>query len=193
MKTLFVAIFAMLVASVATASGNLRVNMASGENDATLVEISNTDMVNFEIELKDEYGNSIYEMSTDAPISELEKRYDFSKLENGTYWYYVRTGDDEIMKQLSIEYGDVEVKDVRKTSEPYFHQKGDKVKFSYLNYENENIKLYVYDDNTLLEEVSLGKDFAIHKMVDLSDLNSGEYDIVLTNEYNMYQHSVVID
>ncbi|WP_319499913.1 hypothetical protein [uncultured Draconibacterium sp.] len=193
MKTLFVGIFAMLITSVAMASGNLKVNMADSESDATVMKISNSEMVNYEIELHDAWGNQIYEMNTEIPRSEINKRYDFSNLENGTYWYSVKTGDEEIRKQLSINYGEVEVVDVRKTVDPYFHQEGDQVKFTYLNYESENIILYVYDNNTLLEEVNLGKDFTIHKMVNLSDLNAGEYDIVLTNEYDIYEHSVVID
>nr|WP_319510780.1 hypothetical protein [uncultured Draconibacterium sp.] len=193
MKTLFVGLFAMLVASVAMATGNLRVNMEAGEADATIVEISSGEMQYFEIELTDRYGNSIYQMDTEIPRAELEKRYDFSDLDDGTYWYYVRTGDEEISKQLTIEYGEVEVKDVRKTVDPYFHQEGDQIKLSYLNFENENIKLYVYENKTLLEEVALGKDFKIHKAIDLSDLNSGVYDVVLTNAINIYEYSVVID
>ncbi|WP_163324959.1 hypothetical protein [Draconibacterium mangrovi] len=193
MKTLFVGIIAMCVASVAMASGNLRVNMEANENEATVVEISSGEMVHFEIELTDEYGNSIYEMNSEVPRSEMEKRYDFSALDNGTYWYYVRTGDEEIRKQLSIEYGEVEVMDVRKTVEPYFFQEGDQIILSYLNFENENINLYVYENNTLLTEVALGKDFAIHKAIDLSKLNYGEYEVVLTNENDIYEHSVVIE
>ncbi|WP_319479613.1 T9SS type A sorting domain-containing protein [uncultured Draconibacterium sp.] len=193
MKTLFVGIFAMLITSVAMASGNLKVNMADSDSEATVMNISNSEMVKYEIELQDAWGNQIYEMNTEIPRSEINKHYDLSNLENGTYWYSVKTGDEEIRKQLSINYGEVEVMDVRKTVDPYFHQEGDQVKFTYLNYESENIKLYVYDNNTLLEEVSLGKDFTIHKMVNLSDLNAGEYDIVLANDYNIYEHSVVID
>ena len=183
----------MCVASVAMASGNLRVNMEANENEATVVEISSGEMVHFEIELTDEYGNSIYEMNSEVPRSEMEKRYDFSALDNGIYWYSVRTGDEEIRKQLSIEYGEVEVMDVRKTVDPYFFQEGDQIKLSYLNFENENINLYVYENNTLLTEVALGKDFAIHKAIDLSKLNYGVYEVVLTNENDIYEHSVVID
>lgn len=193
MKTLFVGFIAMCVASVAMASGNLRVNMEANENEATVVEISSSEMVHFEIELTDEYGNSIYEMNSEVPRSEMEKRYDFSALDNGIYWYSVRTGDEEIRKQLSIEYGEVEVMDVRKTVDPYFFQEGDQIKLSYLNFENENINLYVYENNTLLTEVALGKDFAIHKAIDLSELNYGVYEVVLTNENDIYEHSVVID
>ncbi|WP_319231266.1 T9SS type A sorting domain-containing protein [Draconibacterium orientale] len=193
MKTLFVGILAMFTVSVAMASGNLKVNMAKSESEATVMKISNSEMVNYEIKLEDAWGNQIYEMNTEIPRSEINKRYDLSNLENGMYWYSVKTGNEEIRKQLSVNYGEVEVMDVRKTVAPYFYQDGDQIKFTYLNFESENINLYVYDNNTLLEEASLGKDFTIHKIVNLSDLNAGVYDIVLTNDYDIYEHRVVIN
>jgi hypothetical protein len=193
MKTLFVGILAMFTVSVAMASGNLKVNMADSESEATVMKISNSEMVNYEIKLEDAWGNQIYEMNTEIPRSEINKRYDLSNLENGMYWYSVKTGNEEIRKQLSVNYGEVEVMDVRKTVAPYFYQDGDQIKFTYLNFESENINLYVYDNNTLLEEASLGKDFTIHKIVNLSDLNAGVYDIVLTNDYDIYEHRIVIN
>ncbi|AHW61893.1 hypothetical protein SAMN05444285_12222 [Draconibacterium orientale] len=193
MKTLFVGILAMFTVSVAMASGNLKVNMADSESEATVMKISNSEMVNYEIKLEDAWGNQIYEMNTEIPRSEINKRYDLSNLENGMYWYSVKTGDEEIRKQLSVNYGEVEVMDVRKTVDPYFYQDGDQIKLTYLNYESEDIRLYVYDNNTLLKEVALGKDFTIHKAIDFSDLNDGEYDVVLTNDYNIYENRVIIN
>jgi hypothetical protein len=193
MKTLFVGILAMFTVSVAMASGNLKVNMADSESEATVMKISNSEMVNYEIKLEDAWGNQIYEMNTEIPRSEINKRYDLSNLENGMYWYSVKTGNEEIRKQLSVNYGEVEVMDVRKTVAPYFYQDGDQIKFTYLNFESEDIRLYVYDNNTLLKEASLGKDFTIHKIVNLSDLNAGVYDIVLTNDYDIYEHRIVIN
>lgn len=193
MKTLFVGICAMLITSVAMASGNLKVNMADSESESTVMKISNSELVNYEIELQDAWGTQIYEMNTEIPRSEVNKRYDFSNLENGTYWYSVKTGDEEIRKQLSINYGEVEVMDVRKTVDPYFIQNGEKVDLTYLNYENEKIKLYVYDNNTLLKEISLGDDFTIHKRIDLSELKTGQYSVVLTNAVDIYEENIVIN
>ncbi|QIA06852.1 hypothetical protein [Draconibacterium halophilum] len=193
MKTLFVGIFAMLITSVAMASGNLKVNMTDNESETTVMEITNAEVVNYEIELTDAWGNKIYEMNTEIPRGDFEKRYDLSGLENGTYWYFVRTGDEEVSKQLSVEYGDVEVMSMRKTVDPYFHQVGEKVNLTYLNYENEKINLYVYENSTLLKEISLGNEFTIHKRIDLSDLNPGEYSVVLTNEMDIYEESIVIN
>ena len=194
MKTTFLVMIATLAASVAMASGNLKVNLASNDSEAALVEISNAKMVNYEIELTDEVGNQLYSMETEAPRSELKKRYDFSNLEDGTYWYSVKIDKEEVRKRLTIENGTVEVNDIRKTVEPYFHQDGDMIKLSFLNFENENIKMYVYDENNrLLTEADLGNGFSIHKGVNLADLNPGTYDLVLANDYEVFQHRVELD
>ncbi|WP_340111580.1 T9SS type A sorting domain-containing protein [Maribellus mangrovi] len=193
MKTLLTGIFAMLITSVALASGNLKVNLATNDSELAVVEISNAEMVNYEIELFDEVGNKLYEMNTQAPRSELKKRYDFSNLEDGVYWYHVRTDNEEVSKKFSLSYGEIEVMDIRKTIDPYFHQDGENVKLSYLNYEKENVSLYIYDNRTLLKKVKLGNDLAIHKGLDLSQLNRGEYKIVLTNDFDIYEHRVVIN
>lgn len=194
MKTIFLVMIATLAANVAMASGNLKVNLATNESDAALVEITNTKMVNYEINLFDEYGNRLYSMETEAPRNEIKKRYDFSNLEDGDYWYTVKIDKEEITKRLSIENGQVEVADMRKSVEPYFHRDGDMIKLSFLNFENDNVKMYVYDENNaLLTEADLGNAFAIHRGVNLADLNPGIYDVVLANDYQVYQHRVELD
>jgi hypothetical protein len=194
MKTTFLVMIATLAASVVMASGNLKVNLASNDSESALVEISNSKMVNYEIELIDEVGNELYSMETEAPRSELRKRYDFTNLEDGTYWYSVKIDNEEITKRLAIQNGMVEVTDIRKTVEPYFHKEGDMVKLTFLNFESENIKMFVYDENyDLLTEANLGNDFTIHKVVNLADLNPGIYDLVLANDYEVFQHTIELD
>ena len=45
MKTLLTGIIAMLITSVALASGNLKVNIATNDSELAVVEISNVEMV----------------------------------------------------------------------------------------------------------------------------------------------------
>lgn len=193
MKTVLLAIITSLAASAVLASGNLTVNFAS--NDADLaVEISNTRLADFEIEIINESGEKLYQMETTAPRSEVKKRYDFSNLENGDYWYTVKIDKERIRKQLSVNNGEVEVVDMRKTLEPFFHQEGNKIKLSYINFPKENVTLYVYDEEyNVLEKTRLGKEFTIHKGIDMSDLDKGTYRIVLLSNYDSFGHSVTIN
>jgi len=194
MKTVLLAIFTTLTATAVLASGNLTVNLASNAADLAVVEISNTSVSDFEIEISDEYGDRIYHMETTAPLSDFKKRYNLSNLANGDYWYTVKIDKEKISKQLSVNKGEVEVKEVRKTLEPFFHQEGDKIKLTYMNFPKENVTLYVYDDNfNLLEKSNLGKDFTIHKGIDMSDLDRGTYRIVVSSNFENFRHSVTLN
>lgn len=189
-RTIFMVIIAALTAIVATASGggNLTVSFASGNADFTEVEISNSEMSNFEIEVKDSYGYNLYKMKTKAPISEFKKRYDFSGLEDGIYWYSVKIDNEKVTKRFEVENGDVEVLNIRKSVEPVFIERNGMLNLSFLNFQKENIKFYIYADNSLITEADLGKDFVVHKAIDLSELNWGNYEIVIANNGDSFEH-----
>lgn len=202
-KMIFTLAIAAFVVNAAHASGNLKVNLASNDVDLTVVEISNAivnsesisnaTMNKVEFEVIDSSGNNLYRMKTTKSSPDFNKRYDFSELEDGIYWYSVRMDKEEVTKKFAIDDGVVEVLDIRKTLEPYFVQDEDFLKISYLNYENENINLYVYDsNNSLLAEANLGRDFSINKAVRLSDLRYGDYAVVITNKNDVYEHQVAI-
>lgn len=194
LKKLFLGIFAILFASAAFASGNLQVNLLSNDTESAIVEISNAKMVNYEIKLVDEYGDRLYSMKTKAPQNELKKRYDLTALEDGVYWYTVKIDKEKITKQLEIKNGVVEVVDIRKSVEPYIQLKDNYVDLSMLNYGEEDIKIYVYDDrSSLIDKAELGNDFSIHKRVNLSELRPGSYDLVVANDYDVFHHNVMID
>lgn len=187
----FIAVFAF---NVVLASGNLKVNVVSNEADLTVVEISNFKMSNFEIEVTDEYGENLYEMKTKAPVNEFKKRYDFSGLEDGIYWYSVKIDKEKITKKLEIENGKVDVLEISKVVEPFFVQHDDLLKFSMLNFQQEDVKLFVYGpDNKLLTEADLGNDFTINKALNLAKLRSGTYEVVISHDSDTYEHTFSVN
>ena len=193
-KKLILGIFAMFFAGFAFASGNLQVNLLSNQKKSAIVEISSSKMVNYEIKLVDENGDQLYSMETEVPKNELNKHYDLTNLEDGAYWYTVKIEKEKITKQLAIKNGLVEVVDIRKSVEPYFLHKDNYVDLSMLNFGQEDIKIYVYDErSSLINKAELGNDFEILKRVDLSELRPGSYDLVVVNDYDAFHHNVMID
>ena len=190
MKTLFAVIIGLFVTNAAIASGNLKVNLASNEAELTVVEISNANKISeFEIQLIDAYGEELYRMETKAPRSDLQKRYDLSELEDGVYWYTVKVDKETVTKKLAVEDGRVDVLDIRKSLEPYITKKDDKLMLTLLNYQEEDVKLYVYDsNNSLLAEADLGNDFTITKALDLEELRYGNYEVVIANDLDIFEH-----
>jgi predicted ATP-grasp superfamily ATP-dependent carboligase len=192
-KTTLVVLIVSIFGNLAFASGNLNVNFKKASADLTEVEISNTKVSNFEIELRDEFGDQLYKMKSVTPKNMLQKKYDFTGLDNGIYFYTVKIDKEKVTKTIEIKNDNVNVLNIRKSVEPYIAQAGETIKLSLLNPGNESIQLFVYDSsNQLLTEAKLGNEAAIHKMVDLSDLNKGSYSLVLANDVDIFEHNFSI-
>lgn len=194
-KTIFAALIAIFMVNLAAASGagNLKVNMKSTTDDFTTVEISSNVISHFEIDVLNAYGDRIYTMETDAPKNSFKKKYDFSKLENGTYWHLVNIDKESTVNKFKVENGKVEILEVRKSIEPFFKFEDDVLKMSYLNPQKEEVKVYVYDrSNALLTKASLGSDFSINKAINFSELRRGSYEVVLVNGMDIHEHYVTI-
>ncbi len=183
----------VLIASFATtyvmASGGLKVDFSDSENNATLVEMSNVKSSHYEIQLKDKFGNRIYSLETETPSIILKKKFDFSNLKDGTYWFSVDSNNEKTLKKLNMEKGNVTVEEVRKSIQPFFTKDGEMLKLSFLNPHQEGVNLYVYSANRqVLAEAELGSGFSIHKAVDLSKLRFGDYHVVLANDMDIYEY-----
>lgn len=190
--TLLTAVFAILATAV-FASGNLKVNMSKAESEKALVEATNAKMDLYKIEVQDEFGEVVYSKTTKSQAENYKRKYDFSALEDGTYFLNVKHGNEYYQKRFRLERGDVEVISQRKVVEPFFIQKGDKVKMSYLNFPQDEMSIHIYDDKGLLHEQKLENEFAVHKAIDLSDLRSGNYRIVFATGLDIFEHDLTVE
>jgi len=190
--TLLTAVFAIL-ASAVFASGNLKVNMSQAESEKAVVEATSARMELFKVEVQDEFGDVVYSKTTKTQAENYKMKYDFSALEDGTYFLNVKHGNEYYQKRFSLERGDVEVISQRKVVEPIFIQKGDKVKMSYLNFPQDEMSIHVYDDSGLLHDQKLENEFAVHKSIDLSELRSGDYRIVFASGFDIFEHDITVE
>lgn len=188
--TLLTAVFA-IIATAVFASGNLKVNMSKTDAEKAILEANNVKLEFYEIEVKDEFGDLIFSKETEAR-ADYKRKYDFSGLEDGTYFLKVKHGDEYYQKRFQLKRGEVEVLSQRKVVEPVFIQKGDKVKMSYLNFPHDEMSIHVYDTSGLLHEQELEKEFAVHKSIDLSELRPGDYRIVFASGFDIFEHDVTI-
>lgn len=193
MKTTVTFLVAIFVSATAFATGNLKVNVTPLGEDNAIVDISNTKMENFEIEVRDLYGDLIFYKKTKDEALDYRKKYDFSKLDDGTYDLRVKTETDIHESRFNLERGNMKVLEESKIAKPYFHFDNNVFKMSYLNFDKNDLKLFVYAGNDLLLEKKLDNNFAVHEGLDFSKTGKGAYRIVLVDEYNTFQHNVLID
>lgn len=192
MKTKLLIAVLTILSSAVFASGNLKVNISQAESKKATVEATNVETEYYEIEVKTEFGERIFKKETEAK-ADYKRKYDFSRLEDGIYFLSVKHGKALTQKRFELESGEVTVLDERKVLEPFFTQDGSTVNMSYLNFPKDDLSIYVYDDDKLLLEEKLSNDFSISKAINLSELNSGNYRIVLASGFDTFEHNVAVE
>lgn len=194
MKTFFAVVIAVLIASGAIASGNLRVNIASGSKDMTAVDISNIIMSTFEIDVKNDKGEVIFYKETKAPATSYKRNYDFSRLEDGTYFFTVKIDNESTETKFQIEKGQVNVIEEKKMVDPVFVFDNNELKLTYLNFSKANTSLIVYDSSrNQIYEKDLKSNFVTQHGIDFSKVTKGNYEVVLSSGNDVHSYNVFID
>lgn len=194
MKTILAIVIAGLMGSSAMASGNLKVNIASGSKELAEVEISNVKMSTFEIDVKNEKGEVVFYKETKAPATNYKRNYDFSRLEDGTYYFTVKIDNESTETKFNIEKGKVNVVEEIKKVDPVFVFTNKQLKLSYLNFAGENTSLIVYDSfRNRLYEKDLKSDFVTQHGIDFSKTPGGNYEVVLSSGNEVHSYDVYID
>jgi hypothetical protein len=179
-----------LISGAVLAAGNLKVNITPSGNDRAVVEISNVAESIYEIELKNERGEIVFYKRTNAPSISYSQNYNFSILEEGRYHLTVKVNNEKIENTLGISKGQVTVMNQRKEVKPFFTVKENRLELSYLNFELENLKVLVYDNNRLIFEKELKPEFAVNYAVDFSQLDRGKYDAVLATDDRFFEYQI---
>lgn len=194
MKTVLAIIVAGLVGSSAMASGNLKVNIASGSKELAEVTISNVTMSTFEIDVKDVNGDVVFYKETKAPATSYKRNYDFSRLEDGTYFFTVKIDNESTETEFNIKKGMVNVVSEIKKVDPVFVFANKQLKLSYLNFAGENTSLIVYDNlRKPLYEKDLKSDFVTQHGIDFSKTPRGNYEVILSSGNEVHSYDVYID
>lgn len=143
-----------------------------------------------EISIVSENGSIMYYKRSKKPMTGYRKIFDLSQLESGKYELNLRVGKTAMKKEIAIEDGVVSVQKPQKQLEPHFSFADNMVKISYLNFENRNVRLCVFDKTRMIYSLKVGKEFAVHRALDLSALKTGNYDVLLANANKEYWFSV---
>lgn len=177
------------------ASGNLSVNLTPLKNDRALIEISNAVQSTFEIEIKNMNGEVVFYKQTPTPAENYKKLYNFSELEDGSYNFTVRIDNEIIQKKLKMENGMVHVLSIEKELTPFVSFDNNQLKLSYLNFDQKDVILYVYNtrNNEEIYKGDLGKAFSINHGLDLSKLENGSYEAILVSENHIHPYDINIE
>lgn len=193
-KVFFIVAFT-LISGIAMASGNLKVLITQGAEDEAIVQINNAVSSIFEIQVQNEKGDVVFYKQTQNPSTSYSNVYDFSKLEDGVYSFWVEINNESSHSKLSINNGSVKLIEQDKEVDPFFALKNKRLEITYLNFDKSDIMLYVYEQgsNRLLHEENIGSEFALSHALDLSELRSGTYEAVLVSDQAIHEYNININ
>lgn len=188
----------MLIAFVAfantlMATGNLKVNILPLTSETAVVAISNTVAANFQISIENEKGEVVYYKETEADSKDYRKVFDFSNLDKGDYKLSVSIDGMSSERTFRIANTNIAVGKEKSLLEPYFAYKNGILKFSYLNFPEDNLSVNFYDENTLVYSKSIGDKFNVTEGFDLSKLDKGAYSVVLSSESNTFSYKLNVE
>jgi len=193
MKTikLLTMLTAVAIATIATAVEKPKMDVIPLTADRAIVSITNENPALFEMSIETLDGNMVfYKQTTNASI-QYQQVFDFANLEKGKYVLNLKVNDTKVIREFEVTSKNIHVGESKLRFDPYFSFNNDMLKFSYLNFDQENYQLYIYNNEGLIFQKKMGKDFAIQNGFDLSKLESGNYKVVLSSRNNEFAYSIV--
>lgn len=192
MKTmkLLITVTAVMIVAIVTAVEKPKMNVIPLNADQAIVSITNENPALFEMSIETNRGELVYYKQTTKTSTEFKKTFDFANLQNGSYVLKLKVNDTGVLREFEVSNKEILVGDSKMKYDPYFSFKDNILKFSYLNFDQENFSLAIYNGNELFFNKRVGKDFAIQEGFNLSQLENGNYKVVLSSFNNQYVYNL---
>lgn len=193
MKTIKLAftVAALAAATIATAIEKPKMKVFPINSERAMVTATNENAAIFEVSIEAANGDMVYYKQTSEPVTDFKQIYDFKDLEDGKYTLNLNVNDTKVMNDFQVSRNGIEVGESKVRFAPYFDFNNNELKLSYLNFDQENLRLYFYNNEGLVYESKLGRDFNITTGYDLSGLKNGNYRVVLSSYNNEFTYSLV--
>lgn len=193
MKTIkfLTTVTAVAIVAIASAVEKPKMNVIPLTADRAIVSITNENAAYFELSVETQNGVMVYYKRSNKPLTDYQKIFDFTDLKEGDYVMNLKVNDTRLSKNFEVDRQGIYVGDSKLTFDPYFSYKDGVLKFSYLNFDRNNLKFMLFSkDGGLIYQKKLGNDFAVSSGYDLSKLASGNYKVILSSFNNEYSYNL---
>lgn len=193
MKTIKLAftVAAFAAATIAIAVEKPKLNVVPLNAERAIISATNENPAIFEVSINAENGDLVYFKQTTEPVTDFKQVYDFKELAEGKYVLNLKVNDTRVINDFQVSRDKIEVGESKIRFAPYFDFKNNELKLSYLNFDQENLNLYFYNNEGLVYETKLGRDFNITTGYDLSKLANGKYRVVMSSVNNEFTYNLV--
>ena len=181
---------AIFIVSIGIATDLPKMNIVPMSGRKAMISATNANAAFFELTVKNHSGDILYYKRSEKPLTNYQKIFDFSNIENGSYVLKIRVNKTSLAQKFQL-IGDEVVPDKSQLQfAPYFSFEDNLLKFSYLNFQKENVTMKIYSTNKMIYEKKLGNDFSISDGLDLSKLEKGEYKILLYSRNHEFPYDL---
>ena len=181
-KNWVITILACFVVATGFATEFPTMNVIPVEGDKALLAYSAPDAATLEVTLTDHNGSVMYFKRTNGKQSEFNQVFNLTDLEDGSYCMSVNYGNRSISRDLMVHGEEITVGAPVRCYEPFFCMEEDnKLDISFFNSPRKQVFVNIYKDGKHVNGYKLGKELAIQKRLDLSNLDPGEYEVIVTD------------
>lgn len=180
------------IANTLFASGNLKVNIVPLKAEKAVIDISTLSNSTFSMSIANEKGQIVYYHENSNPGENYRKVYNFSDLEDGTYNLSVVSDDLTTERQFQKLHGVIKAGEEDTTLKPFFGYEDGILRCSYMNFTKEKLTLSFFGNDQLLYTKTVGNDFTVQQALNLSKLEKGNYEVILTAGKKQFSHPIEI-
>jgi hypothetical protein len=181
---------AVAFVAFATAVEKPKMNVIPLSADRAIVAIANKNAAYFELSMNAANGELIYYKQSSQPLTDYKQVFDFGNLEDGEYVLNLKVNDTKLVKNMKVTRNKIYVGDSKLRFDPYFDFRDNLLKFTYLNFDQQNLKLSIYNNDGLIYSSKLGNDFTVSSGCDLSKLDSGNYKVILSSSDKEFTYNL---
>jgi hypothetical protein len=186
-KSLALSALALLVAVTVSATKLPTMNIIPVQKEKALVAFECASPSDFELSIQNSNGETLYYKKSEKPVQSFSTLISFHKLEAGSYEVSLNYGNCKLSREVTIaKHGNLTVGEEITEFAPTYKYEDNLLKVSYLNNKLRNVNMSIYQDGMYIAGKRLGKDMCIQKIFDLSKLDHGKYEVVLSDRENEY-------
>jgi hypothetical protein len=152
------------------------------------VQVAEPRLQDISVYVTNEDGNIIYQEDIRASTT-YAKVYDLSKLDDGIYTF---TSSGELItttKEIKVEGSSTTELSREAEYQPYIYVKDNHLRVNYFNKNQEDIEFSIVSSKAIFHESKEGNDIAYGKLLDISNMPSGEYFARLKVGNKQYYHA----
>ena len=197
MKTILKIILVIALASFADnlfASGNMRgnisVNLLPVTAEKAFIDVLTPGTSNFDITVTNAKGEVFYSKENLEPATDYRTQIDFHALKNGNYKVTAISEDITSERDFRMTDKGIKVGKEKTFLKPYFGYKDGILKLTFLNFQKDNTTVNLLKNKQLLFSRDCGNTFTVNEGLNLSNLENGTYEVVLSAGGKDYSYMI---